>query len=304
MRSALLFLCLVACTGSKETNATKPHADTDTVPPTPVRVIAIGDVHGDIGAARSALTLAGVIDSKYQWIGGKTQVVQLGDQLDRGDDEKEILDWFKLLRTQAAEAGGGFHPLLGNHETMNVKLDLRYITDGGFADFADIPYDPEDPLIKAYPEEQRGRVAAFRPGGPYAMLLSEHPMILDLEGSLFVHGGVLPEHLDIGIDLINQQTQAWMRNDGGEPAVLQASDSPVWSRHYSSDTDEADCVLLDQVLTRTGTKRMVVAHTVQSGINAACNDRVWRIDVGLAAYYGGTPQVLEIIGDTTRVIQP
>jgi len=299
---ALLVLVLShGCTSQESPD--KETGKPDTGPSEPVRVVAFGDVHGDLNSARGALLLAGVIDDANRWIGGTTQVVQVGDQLDRGDQEQDILDWFEVLRAEATEAGGGFHPLLGNHETMNVQLDLRYVTEGGFSDFADIEYDETDSLIQSYPAEERGRVAAFRPGGPYAMLLSEHQMILQLEDTLFVHGGLLPEHLDTGIELINQQTQAWMRAEQSEPEVLQVSDSPVWSRHYSSDTDEDDCALLDEVLTRTNAKRMVVAHTVQSGINSACNDEVWRVDVGLAAYYGGTPQVLEIIGDEINIIQ-
>ena len=163
MKHLWVCLMLMACTGRGQ-QETPPETDTDSeVEVEPVRVVAIGDVHGAIEAARSALSLAGVIDANREWVGGKTQVVQLGDQLDRGDDEQAILDWFEVLRAQAEAAGGGFHPLLGNHETMNVKLDLRYITAGGFADFADTPYDTQDAFIMAYPEEQRGRVAAFRP---------------------------------------------------------------------------------------------------------------------------------------------
>ena len=49
---------------------------------------------------------------------------------------------------------------------------------------------------------------------------------------------------------------------------------------------------------------MVVGHTVQkNGINAACDGRVWRIDVGMAAFYGGTVQVLEIRGDEIDVLE-
>ena len=60
--------------------------------------------------------------------------------------------------------------------------------------------------------------------------------------------------------------------------------------------DDSDCALLDEVLTMTGAERMVVAHTIQDdGINAACGEQVWRVDVGMAAYYGGSPEVLEII---------
>ena len=48
---------------------------------------------------------------------------------------------------------------------------------------------------------------------------------------------------------------------------------------------------------------MVVAHTVQErGINAACQEQVWRVDVGMAAYYGGTPEVLEVIDGLVAVI--
>lgn len=302
MKHALLILLTwAACSGSADPISEEPPPkDTDSAKP--LRVIAMGDVHGDVEAARGALKLAGVIDNEDTWIGGETHIVQVGDQLDRGDQEQEILDLFEVLRVQAKDAGGGFFPLLGNHETMNVQLDLRYVTDGGFADFSNIEFDPNDSVIQSYPEEQRGRVAAFRPGGPYAKILSEHVMILQLDGTIFVHGGVLPEHLDVGIDVINSETSAWMRGDQPEPTVLQASDSPVWSRHFSSDTDDDACALLDEVLTRTGAKRMVVAHTVQSEINAACNEQVWRVDVGLAAYYGGTPQVLEIMNNEVKVI--
>lgn len=266
-------------------------------------MVTFGDVHGDAGAARGALKLAGVLDDADTWIGGTTQVVQVGDQLDRGDDEREILDLFEDLQTQAAAAGGAFHPLLGNHEVMNVELDLRYVTDGGFADFADVPYDRTDALVMGYPEEQRGRVSAFRPGGMYAVQLADHKVILQLGGTIFVHGGVLPEHVDFGIDRINEETGAWMLGHGAPSDPMGSGDAPIWSRHYSDDPDDSDCALLDEVLTATGADRMVVAHTVQEdGINPACSDQVWRVDVGMAAYYGGTPEVLEIIDGELNII--
>jgi hypothetical protein len=48
---------------------------------------------------------------------------------------------------------------------------------------------------------------------------------------------------------------------------------------------------------------MVVGHTPQKpSIAPACDSKVWRIDVGLAQFYGGPVQALEIRGDDVRVI--
>src|SRR5262245_48852707 len=42
------------------------------------RVVAIGDLHGDVDAARDALRIAGAIDDRAHWIGGELVVVQTG----------------------------------------------------------------------------------------------------------------------------------------------------------------------------------------------------------------------------------
>ena len=72
----------------------------------------MGDVHGDYDAAISALKLAGAIDDNLRWIGGDLTIVQTGDQLDRGDQERAILDLFERIADEAHEAGGAFYSLL------------------------------------------------------------------------------------------------------------------------------------------------------------------------------------------------
>jgi len=266
-------------------------------------VIAIGDIHGDLRAAVGALRLAGVIDTNRRWIGGRTLVVQVGDQLDRGDDERAILDYFETLSDEAFAAGGGFFPLLGNHETMNVGFDFRYVTPGGWSDFDDVSEGGDDRTTRAFEEAHRGRVRAFRPGGPYARILARHNAIMVVGDTVFAHGGVLPAHLTNGLENMNQEIQAWMRGEIPRPGVLSGDDSMVWSRHFSSDVDESDCRLLDQVLAGLEAERMVVAHTVQpQGINAACGDKVWRVDVGMSAHYGGSVQILRLRGGRVEVL--
>jgi hypothetical protein len=41
------------------------------------RIVAVGDVHGDVDALRSCLRLSSLIDDKDQWIGGNTHFVQV-----------------------------------------------------------------------------------------------------------------------------------------------------------------------------------------------------------------------------------
>jgi len=270
--------------------------------PAPERLVAFADVHGDLQATIDVLTLAGLVDTELHWAGGTTVAVQTGDQLDRGDDEQAILDLFEQLSSEAWEAGGAFYPLLGNHETMNVELDLRYVTEGGFADFADTPFDPDDPELLEFPEEQRGRVAAFRPGGPYALVLSGHNLSMQVGDTVFVHGGILPRHAQMGLETINAEVQAWMRGEQEAPDRLLDGEGPVWTRVYSDDDEPLACEDLAEALETLGASRMVVGHTVQDEANPACDGRVWRMDVGMADYYGGSSAALVIEGEEITLL--
>src|SRR5260221_6026376 len=65
-----------------------PHASGCTLAPLPLhvpapkRLVAIGDLHGDLGGARAALRAAGAIDEDDKWIGGGLVVRQLRCQLE------------------------------------------------------------------------------------------------------------------------------------------------------------------------------------------------------------------------------
>lgn len=281
--------------------------------PAPERLIAIGDVHGDITAARRALVLAGAINDRDEWIGEDLVVVQVGDQLDRGDDEQEILELFDRLRDEAYEAGGAMHVLNGNHELMNCDLNFKYVTPGGFADFDDAvgidindPHDlnePHDPELLAFPKEQRARMAAFRPGGPYAMRLANRNTIVIVGDTVFVHGGLHVDHINYGLDRINTEVRDWLRGNADKPDVISGSESPVWCRHYSNDVEPESREMLEAVLSELHIKRMVVAHTVQQdGIQSHFDGQVWCVDVGMSSHYGNEPQVLEIRGDAVKVL--
>jgi hypothetical protein len=250
-------------------------------------VVAIGDLHGDLAATRRALRLAGAIDDHDAWVGGKLVVVQTGDVLDRGDDDRAVLDFLERLRSEAERAGGHFIPMSGNHEVMNVARDFRYVTPGSFRSFGGTA----------------GRAEAFAPGGSYARLLSGWPVVVKVGDTVFVHGGMLLKHALYGMERINAEVAAYMRGERpAPPEIVVSDDGPIWTRRYSSTPSDADCDELSAALMRLGATRMVVGHTPQSsGINAACGGRVWRIDVGMARAYGGPAQVLVLERDQVIV---
>jgi hypothetical protein len=197
--------------------------------------------------------------------------------------------------------------LNGNHELMNAAGDLRYVTAGGFVDFAEVPgVDLADPRAASVPPAMRARLLAFAPGGPYARKLATRPVVLIVGDSVFAHGGVLPAHARRGLDAINGEVQtlaarrggdlpghpAGRRQPGVDAALLRQARAPAtapWPTRRSASS---------------AVKRMVLGHTVhKDGIVRNCDGKVWCIDVGMAAYYGGHPEVLEIKGDAVTPLR-
>nr|KAJ0207487.1 hypothetical protein LSAT_V11C500292400 [Lactuca sativa] len=217
------------------------------------RIVAVGDLHGDLSKARSALELAGVLssDGRDTWTGQETVLVQLGDILDRGEDEIAILSLLRSLQIQAKEHGGAVFQVNGNHETMNIEGDFRYVDSGAFdecSDFLeyldDCEHNWEDAfsswgqvseswkeerklaqsswgpwnLVKViFGQRQKGVIARsvlLRPGGPLASELARHPVVLKVDDWVFCHGGLLPHHVTYGIEKINNEVSKWMNNVG------------------------------------------------------------------------------------------
>jgi hypothetical protein len=194
------------------------------------------------------------------------------------------------------------HALNGNHETMNVQGDFRYVTPAGLRFGA---VTPVSPLSANVPHRFRERAQAFLPGGAYATLLSRRKMVLVVGDSAFAHGGIEPQHIAYGLDRINQEVSDWMRGTAPTPpAAVTSENGPVWTRLYGGAETSEVCRIARQVVEALDVRRIVVGHTVQkNGVSSICNQSLWRIDVGLAAYYGDQPvSVLEVVGQRVRAL--
>eukprot|EP01024_Parvocaulis_polyphysoides_P031381 TRINITY_DN28375_c2_g1_i4.p2 TRINITY_DN28375_c2_g1~~TRINITY_DN28375_c2_g1_i4.p2 ORF type:complete len:359 (+),score=57.10 TRINITY_DN28375_c2_g1_i4:222-1298(+) len=211
------------------------------------RVVAIGDLHGDMVKTEHALKIAKLVQFQSngvpKWIGGDTVLVQVGDVLDRGDREIEILLLLQELDRQARLEGGAVYMINGNHESLNVCGDFRYVTQGAMIESARYAGCRDGDEFE-WTNQIRARVFLFAPGGPIARDLAKNPTILIVNDTLFVHGGLLPQHVAYGLEQLNYEVSAWMRGDlvDGQlppPPFLAMGDqqSVMWNRTFSREEE-------------------------------------------------------------------
>jgi len=193
------------------------------------RVVAVADIHGAYDAFEEILRRTELIDDTQAWTGRNTNLVIVGDVLDRGPDSRRALDLIRQLEPQAEATGGRVHLVLGNHEIMNLTGDLRYVSSDEYAAFAD-----EEPLETraaefdlyvealgrspdlaeartmfdtAYPLGFFAHREAFSFDGEYGAWLRTKPVLVVLNDVAYVHGGVVQAMIDESTDLNKKLSQ-------------------------------------------------------------------------------------------------
>jgi len=258
------------------------------------RIISIGDIHGDAEATIRAFRIAGLIDSKRNWIANPpdTIVIQVGDILDRHRDnmnsdensEKKIMNFFDLIHKKAKKFGGGVYCLLGNHEFMNVNGIMNYTSKMGIDGFGGL--------------ENRKRL--FAPGNKMAVRLAcTRNVLMKVGDFLFVHAGLANNPKNYSIDKINDLMRQYLLGETKtiDSALFQSKNSYLWSRELAHE--DVKCKDINKKLKFFNVGKIIIGHTIQpNGINSICNNKVWRIDVGMSKAFnnhGAQIQVLEIL---------
>lgn len=305
--------------------------------PAPSRLVAVGDLHGDYAAWIDIARDARLIDASNHWAGGKTTLVQTGDITDRGSDSLKIIRHLQQLDGEAKRAGGRVVVLLGNHEAMQVTGDLRYVSPGEYAAFADAQSKARrdaayDANAKAIVDFYHGRDPTLSPKAIRQLWLAEHPLgkiehdtawapsgelgrwaatlpaVAKIGDSLFVHGGISAKYALVPMVEINRLARvAIQAGDTTPEAIINDEMGPLWYRGLISRAGETTAPAagrptieneIDSVLKGQGVKRIVIGHTPRlEGIAITRGGTLVRIDTGISRYYGGALGWLEIIGD-------
>ena len=279
-------------------------------------IVAVGDIHGAYAEFAGLLSAAKLINEDLAWTGGKTHFVSVGDLLDRGPDSKLVLDLLMALQPQARAAGGAVHVLLGNHEIMNLTGDLRDATTAELESHGGLA----------------GHQAAFAPSGVYGSWLLQQPSIIQINDTLFVHGGLssmawentlaalnagvtsnLSTLLQIGAQL---RAQALIPNVGDlmDPELIPpdaqstafadaASSSALgqyslqWYRGNATCHPLIEAPRIDRALSALDATRVVIGHTPTKAreVRTRFGGQVVMIDTGmLRSFYKGNPRALLI----------
>ena len=297
------------------------------------RVVAIGDLHGDYDQYIRVMKSAGLLDKKDRWSGGKTHLVQTGDLTDRGDDSRKIIDHLVKVAKQAKKKGGYVHLLIGNHESMNVVGDLRYVTSGEFAAFStrnsprlqDMQWqnqvewmranDPafEEIDLDAYREEWELTVPvgwvehrqAWMLTGDYGKWVSGLPVAVQVNDTIFLHGGISAKYCKFTLQSLTEQVIAALEiYNPAEISIVNDPLGPLWYRGLAQEEEaEVYSQTLDNILERYGAKRIVVGHTPTGGVVwPRFDQRVVVNDTGIASYYGSHKGVLELTANGAMTI--
>ncbi|BGP49661.1 hypothetical protein JCM10450v2_005564 [Rhodotorula kratochvilovae] len=293
------------------------------------RIVAVGDIHGDLPALTSILRRAELIDLKGQWIGGETILVQTGDIVDRGPDTIALYRFFQALRPQM----------------MNAMGDLRYVTKEDIASFGgernrreafstgwigqefranytiasrvpyvlDFPHDLAAPVLPLTPHGSSDRRFLSDPEYPSGAAAAKDPFVA--AAASFVHGGITPEYLAtldtarpiaemnrIGREILFSLLSV----PGGVPLSLPRSATPeqrefwsergpMWNRDWAIEDEEEICERVERVCEALKVRRLIMGHTPQfEGILPRCDGKVLLIDTGISRAYGGAHSALSI----------
>jgi hypothetical protein len=202
------------------------------------RVVAIGDVHGDLANFEAILQTTGLMSPGHQWIGHGVVLVQTGDVVDRGPRSRQCLDLLMALELQADKQQGKVIALLGNHEVMAMTGDLRYVSAEDYQGFStdksekvrERAYQDYLEFMSSRSDHSRAETAAdaksreswmmehprgyferrdaFGPQGVYGRWLRNHDAMVQLEDGVFVHGGLNPYVTFRDIRELNQRIRS------------------------------------------------------------------------------------------------
>ena len=267
---------------------------------------AVGDIHGDSLLLKHVLVNLAKVANIYndqdiyksklddiRWnLNNSSYIVFCGDLIDRTRDYKtnyafqdensdlEIIKTLDRLDREARNYGGRVLILLGNHEMMNFSQNFDFVSHRGMYE---------------------NRELDFKPGSLWANYISDNCFAaIKINNLIFTHAGFCInfikefENLNIKgnmiIGSINFAIRTFLEDGKFTPELLKLKkllseeNSILFCRDFGFDSyncDELDEIFKILEMDKEESK-MIIGHSVQDEVNSICDERVWRIDLGVS----------------------
>jgi hypothetical protein len=275
------------------------------------KMIAIGDIHGDLQSLLTILLSAKLINNQLEWTGQDTNLIFTGDLLDNYRSKKQmaqhpadeitIISFLSDLNFQAEQQHGRVLLCLGNHELMNIiNKNYKYVSES---------------TIKYFDDVLGGREAQFTPGSHLLQKISclFETFVLINNKYFFCHAGLTPHFIDkinaiypkylsslksklihFNDDVKNiikgtpkgSHDLEWFETNFNSGMGEQyQTDSFFWTRNYDVNVgSKSSCNEFNAISTQLGLQELIMikGHDTLVSMDAVCDNRIFRIDTGIS----------------------
>ena len=219
------------------------------------RMLILSDIEGNFGAFRKLLQGNHVIDDNFNWTFGKSDLVLIGDFVDRGNMVTEVLWLIYSLEEKAKAAGGHVHYILGNHEIMNMSNDLRYV---------------QDRYLRHAALMNKSYMQLFGPDAEIGRWLATKNVAERIGDMLFMHGGMSQymNMMNIPLKELNDLVRPFYTDTSYQYTdkrleILYSDVGPFWYRGYYTG-QKATMAQIDSTRDIYRVRYLTTGHTIVS----------------------------------------
>jgi hypothetical protein len=245
------------------------------IPQAPQHVWAVSDIHGDYDRFVALAGSHGLLDvdvgGNAHWAGHQATLLVLGDLIDKGPKNFEMLELMQQLEGEAKLAGGRVITLFGNHEVQflaNPYNDKAMGPGGIFWDLAEWNVDP-----KHFASDKH----------PTGAWLHNLPFGARVGNWFFAHGGQTSGR---SLEGLGKMLEVALTSGGFKDALIGGPNSLVRGRNWYGD----DAAKGQENARLLGVEHIVFGHDPDTiaprgkivGFPEGRRRQLFRIDTGLS----------------------
>lgn len=263
------------------------------------KTFVVSDPHGRFDLLTKILQVGNVIDEQYNWTFGANHLAIVGDVFDRGNDVLPLFWLIYKLEGEAQTARGKVTFVLGNHEEMNMRNNLKYT------------YPKYTFMATSF---RRNYSTFWDENSILGSWLHSKNAIQVVGDNLFVHAGLsddfmkrketVPEINELVSKSISLSDTERKKQFPEVADFLYGDYGPFWYRGMiKTDDKPISKENVKLLLKQYGVDRIIVGHTENSKVKYFYDEMVYGVDVNHPdANEDGETRALLIDGDKINSI--